>query len=235
MLGAASMEAGRFLSARQSFDDALALGDESPRTALGFALSAIATGDRAAAIGVLEDWRDEIPAADLGLALALAGQAEQGALILSNAVRNGDNTPKSRQNLAYSLALSGNWAAARIMAAEDVPADQLDARIIQWASMARPEDAPVRVATLLGTRSPILPAMRNSPQRRSAKRLAEKFRSRSKLSRQPRNCPRLQRRNQPRWLLRKPSSRKNFNRPWQPSNLPPRLPHRRRRLRRRSK
>jgi Flp pilus assembly protein TadD len=153
MLGAAYMEAGRFLSARTSFDDAMALGDESARTALGYALAAIATGDRGAALEVLEDWRDDIPAADLGLALALAGATEQGVHVLSNAVRGGDNTPKSRQNLAYALALNGNWAGARIMAAEDVPADQLDARISQWAAMAQPEQSQNRVAALLGTRA----------------------------------------------------------------------------------
>ncbi|MFN3511022.1 MAG: tetratricopeptide repeat protein, partial [Tsuneonella troitsensis] len=151
-LGAAYMEAGRFLSARTSFDDAMALGDESARVALGYALAAIATGDRVAALEVLEDWRDDIPAADLGLALALAGETEQGVHVLSNAVRGGDNTPKSRQNLAYALALNGNWAGARIMAAEDVPLDQLDARISHWAAMARPEESPNRVAALLGTR-----------------------------------------------------------------------------------
>ena len=36
-LGAAYMEAGRFLAARTSFDDAMKLGDTSPRTALGLA------------------------------------------------------------------------------------------------------------------------------------------------------------------------------------------------------
>ena len=64
----------------------------------------------------------------LGLDVQLAGETEQGVHVLSNAVRGGDNTPKSRQNLAYALALNGNWAGARIMAAEDVPLDQLDAR-----------------------------------------------------------------------------------------------------------
>ena len=152
MLGAAYLEAGRFLSARTSFDDAMTLGDETPRTALGFALASIATGDRAAALDVLEDWRDDIPAADLGLALALAGQSDQGVAILSNAVRNGDDTPKTRQNLAYALALNGNWGGARIMAAQDVPLDKLDARMAQWAATARPEDAQGRVAALLGTR-----------------------------------------------------------------------------------
>lgn len=151
-LAAAYMEAGRFLSARTSFDDALELGDESPRTVLGFALAAIATGDRGAALQVLGEWQSEIPAADLGLALALAGDTPRAIHVLSNAVRGGDNTPKVRQNLAYALALNGNWAGARIMAAEDVPADRLDARMAQWAAMAQAEQSASRIATLLGTR-----------------------------------------------------------------------------------
>lgn len=153
MLGAAYLDAGRFVSAMTSFDDAMTLGDESARTALGFALAAIGSGDRGAALEVLEDWRDDIPAADLGLAFALAGDNAQGTQILSNAVRSGDETAKTRQNLAYALALGGNWGAARIIAAQDVPANQLDARIQQWAAMAAPEASQTRVATLLGTRA----------------------------------------------------------------------------------
>ncbi|MFA9200376.1 MAG: SPOR domain-containing protein [Cypionkella sp.] len=151
-LGAAYMEAGRFLSARTSFDDALELGDESARTALGFALASIATGDTGAALQVLDEWQGDIPAADLGLALALAGDTARGVHVLTGAVRGGDNTPKARQNLAYALALNGNWAGARIMAAEDVPADQLDQRLAEWARMAQAEHGPTRVAALLGTK-----------------------------------------------------------------------------------
>jgi Flp pilus assembly protein TadD len=169
MLGAAYMDAGRFLAARTSFDDAMELGDDTSRTALGFALASVAAGDRASAVQVLSDWRDDIPAADLGLALALAGEPQQGVFVLSNAIRSGDNTPKTRQNLAYAMALAGSWAGARIMAAEDVPADQLEARMAQWASLARPEESTNRVAVLLGTRAvadpgqPVELALANHP------------------------------------------------------------------------
>lgn len=149
MLGAAYLNAGRFQSAATTFDDAMKLGDTSPRTALGYALAAIGMGDNRAAVAVLEDWRDEIPAADLGLALALAGQPERGAGILGNALRAGENTPKLRQNLAYAYALQGNWQAARVMAAEDVTGSALDARISEWAMMARPEEYQRRIAGLL--------------------------------------------------------------------------------------
>ena len=169
MLGAAYMEAGRFLAARTSFDDAMELGDDSARTALGYALASIAAGDRAAALDVLNEWRDDIPAADLGLALALAGDTQNGVFVLSNAVRGGDNTPKTRQNLAYAMALNGSWAGARIMAAEDVPAGQLDARLAQWAALARPDQSANRVAALLGTKvvadagQPVELALANHP------------------------------------------------------------------------
>ena len=150
MLGAAYMEAGRFQSAATTFADAMQLGDESPRTALSYALALTAAGDALGALSVLDDWRDDIPAADLGLAVALAGRPEQGAQILANALRAGENTPKVRQNLAYAFALGGNWLQARIMASEDVPADQVDARLSQWAAAARPDAQGVRVASLLG-------------------------------------------------------------------------------------
>jgi hypothetical protein len=67
-----------------------------------------------------------------------------------NGVRSAEEaTPKLRQNLAYAYALAGNWRAARVMAAEDVPADQLEARLAQWAQTSAPEMAPQRVAALL--------------------------------------------------------------------------------------
>ena len=149
-LGNSYLAAGRFASARQAFDDALALGDVSPRTALGFVLASIGVGDNRAAIETLDQWRDAMSPADAGLAYALAGNPAMGAQILTNALRAGDNTATVRQNLAYTHALGGQWATARILAAEDVPPDELDERISQWASVARPEDYTARVAALIG-------------------------------------------------------------------------------------
>lgn len=150
LLGAAYLEAGRFQAAATSFGDALDLGDENPRTVLSFALAKIALGEPRAAVSVLDDNARGIDPADLGLALALAGQPERGVHVLVNAVRSAEEaTPKLRQNLAYTYALAGNWRAARVMAAEDVPADQLEARIAQWAAMSAPDMAPQRIASLL--------------------------------------------------------------------------------------
>lgn len=150
LLGAAYLEAGRFQSAATTFGDALELGDSNPRTVLSFALAKIAIGDTKAAVGMLDGYSAAIDPADLGLALALAGQPERGVGVLVNGVRSAEEaTPKLRQNLAYAYALAGNWRAARVMAAEDVPADQLEARLAQWAQASAPEMAAQRVATLL--------------------------------------------------------------------------------------
>ena len=150
LLGAAYLESGRFQSAATSFGDALDLGDENPRTVLSYALAKAALGDGNAAVAVLDEYAKLIDPADLGLALALAGQPERGVHVLVNAVRNSDEaTPKLRQNLAYTYALAGNWRAARVMAQEDVPADQVDVRLTQWAATASPEQSLQRVASLL--------------------------------------------------------------------------------------
>ena len=150
LLGAAYLEAGRFESAATSFGDALNLGDENPRTVLSFALAKIALGKGRAAVAALDEYSQAIDPADLGLALALAGEPERGASVLVNAVRSSEEaSPKLRQNLAYTYALAGNWRMARVMAEQDVPADQLDARLSQWASMSAPEMFQQRIATML--------------------------------------------------------------------------------------
>lgn len=150
LLGATYLEAGRFESAAVAFGEAIELGDSNPRTVLSYALTQIANGNNTAALQQLQAHESAIPSADLGLALALAGSPERGVHYLVNAVRNGDTSAKARQNLAYTYALAGNWPAARVMAAEDVPAGQVDARLAEWATTARPEDYMVRVAKLLG-------------------------------------------------------------------------------------
>lgn len=151
LLGAAYLEDGRFTAAATSFADAMELGDTAPRTVLSFALAKIALGQSQTALAVLDDHAGSIDPADLGLALALAGQPERGVHVLINAVRSLEqSTPKLRQNLAYSYALAGNWRAAQVMAAEDVSADQLQARLSQWAAHAAPEMYQQRIASLLG-------------------------------------------------------------------------------------
>ncbi len=149
-LGLAYLAEGRFDSATTAFDDGIRLGDNSPRTALSLALAKIGAGHDREALAILEQQRDSIPVSDMGLALALAGDSTRGVALLADALRAGDNTAKLRQNLAYAYALDGRWREARTMMAQDVPADQIDERISDWALRAKPQDYQQRVAGLLG-------------------------------------------------------------------------------------
>ncbi len=175
LLGNAYLKSGRFDSAAVAFNDAMTLGDNSTRTALTLALAKIGAGRNLEAVALLDDWRDSIPASDLGLALALAGESARGVAILADAIRSGDNTAKTRQNLAYAYALDGRWREARLMVMQDVPADQVDLRLGTWASTIQPEAGHLRVAALLDVpvaSDPGLPArlaLANSP---SAEQLA---------------------------------------------------------------
>lgn len=150
LLGSAYLRAGRFEAARQAFDEAMQLGEDSGKAALSLALADIALGRGNEAVDTLNTYRDSIPASDYGLAMAMAGQTQTGIAALTDAIRNGENTPKTRQNLAYAYALDGSWGEAKLMAQQDVPADRLSERLQTWAFMARPEDTRRRVAALLG-------------------------------------------------------------------------------------
>lgn len=149
-LGHAYLRAGRFASAETALADAVSLGDSGGRTALALALAEIANGKSREAVGVLDNARDAIQPADLGLAMALAGEGARGVAILSEAMRSGDGSAKLRQNLAYANALDGHWAEARVLAAIDLPVDAIDARITQWAETSAPEAYRRRVVSLLG-------------------------------------------------------------------------------------
>ncbi|GGC08060.1 hypothetical protein GCM10011494_28390 [Novosphingobium endophyticum] len=149
-LAQAYLTAGRFDSAATTFEDAVALGGDNARIGLGMALAYIGAGRNAEAFAVLGRWRDQISASDFGLAVALSGQPAMGVAVLTDAVRAGDANAKTRQNLAYAYALNGQWTQARLIASQDVPADQLDARLTEWAAKARPEASRERVAGLIG-------------------------------------------------------------------------------------
>jgi len=149
VLGAAYLESGRFASAATSFQDAIDLGDASPRTALSLALALTAEGKQPQAVKLLGDWEGSIAAGDLGLAYSLAGAPERGIQVLTKALRGGENTAKVRQNLAYSYALAGHWKDARLMASEDIPADAVGKRMAQWAGEVHPDAYRERVALLL--------------------------------------------------------------------------------------
>lgn len=150
MLAQAYLANGRFASARQSLDDALALGDASARTVISLALMHVAEGRTNAALALLQEHRDTIPASDYGLALALAGDTRTGVEVLGQLIRSGDNTAKVRQNLAFAYALDGRWREAQIMAGQDLDPQVAQQRIAEWARIAHPDAHAQRVASVLG-------------------------------------------------------------------------------------
>ncbi len=109
LLGQGYLQAGRFASARQAFTDALQLDPQDGRSALNLALAMIAGGNGQGARALLQRHAGAIPAADLGLALSLSGDPAEGVRILTAAAREQGASVKTRQNLALSLALAGQW------------------------------------------------------------------------------------------------------------------------------
>jgi hypothetical protein len=91
-----------------------------------------------------------VPPGDLGLADALAGQAQRGIAMLEPAARAADADARVRQNLALAYALAGDWRNAQAIAAQDISPAELGARMRQWASFAQPAASWDQVAHLLG-------------------------------------------------------------------------------------
>lgn len=150
LLGETYLFAGRFISAAQALGEALSLDPSNGRTALNLALAQIATGEWGTARQTLQTHATVIPASDRGLAFALAGDPASAVTLLTDAARQPGADAKTRQNLALALALAGQWQQARAVAGIDLSPDQLDGRILQWASFARPQNAYDQVASLLG-------------------------------------------------------------------------------------
>lgn len=160
-LGDAYLSAGRFRAAAEVLADAVALGDTRAPTALRLTLALIGDGQADAAQALLANRAQDWPAADLGLALALAGQAHTAMRVLETAVREDLGNPALRQNLALAYALAGRWREARLMASLDLPADQIGARIERWAAMAQAGVSARRLALLL--RVPFAPSDEGLP------------------------------------------------------------------------
>lgn len=170
LLGQAYLSSGRFSSAESAFSDSLSLSPDDARVALNLALAQIANGRNDSAIRTLETHRQSLSAADFGLALALAGDPKGAVSLLEIAARDGRADVKLRQNLALSYALAGKWTNARVMAAQDLSLDLVDARMTQWAEFVSPKASSQQVAALLGVKpvtdagQPMRLALANSGQ-----------------------------------------------------------------------
>lgn len=150
LLGNAYFAAGRFQSAEMAYRDSLTLYSNQPRVVLKLALIEIALGKSGEALSFLDAAKDVIDPSDYGLAIALAGHPGDAIPVLEAAARDQNADSRVRQNLALAYALSGDWTNARAVAAQDVPADQVDARIHQWMQLASPKRTSDQVAALVG-------------------------------------------------------------------------------------
>jgi Flp pilus assembly protein TadD len=151
LLGQAYLGDGRFSSATSALSEAMELGAKDSNTVIALTLAYIAQGKNDRAADLLKRNFDVVPASDMGLALALAGDTNSAIYMLTEAARAPDATARTRQNLALAFALSGRWAQARILAAQDLSLDKVEARMLEWSKLAEQPDAGLRVASLLGT------------------------------------------------------------------------------------
>ena len=150
LLGNAYFKAGRFSSAEAAYKDALTIYSNQPQVILKLALVESALGKKNEAVAFLEAGRSVLDASNYGLALTLAGRPADAIPVLEDAAREQGADATVRQNLALAHALAGEWTEARTIAAQDVPADKLDARIQQWMQLASPKKASDQVAALTG-------------------------------------------------------------------------------------
>ena len=150
LLGRAYIAAGRFASAQSALADAMALGNADASTIVSLALVQVAQGRAEEARALLAAHADTVPAGDYGLAMAMAGDPAEGVRILSEAIHDPSATARTRQNLAYAYALAGRGTDARLMAGLDMEPLAANKRISDWAQMAEPSLAPLRVAALIG-------------------------------------------------------------------------------------
>jgi Flp pilus assembly protein TadD len=146
---------GRFQSAAATYADVVSLDPSNQRASLRLALCSIAQGRREAAVAVLDAVADTAPAADVGLAYALAGQPKRAIALLEPAAHAPEATGRVRQNLAFAYALAGNWEKARAIASQDVSPADLGPRLAQWASLATPAAAADQVSVLLGVHAAV--------------------------------------------------------------------------------
>jgi Flp pilus assembly protein TadD len=150
LLGRAYVADGRFVSAETALTDAMTLGNADARTIVSLALVKVALGKGAEAHDLLVANADKLPAADYGLALAMAGDPVEGVRVLTEAVDGPSSSARTRQNLAYAYALAGRWKDARVMVGQDLDPLAANQRIQQWAMIAEPSLAPQRVAAVMG-------------------------------------------------------------------------------------
>jgi Flp pilus assembly protein TadD len=150
LLGNAYFAGGRFRSAETAYKDSLSIYPNQAQVMLKLALVQTALGKKADAVATLKAARPALGESNYGLAMALAGRNAEAIRVLEPVARDAHADATARQNLALAYAFAGNWDNARAIAAQDVPAGQLDGRIHQWMQLASPKSAADQVAALTG-------------------------------------------------------------------------------------
>ena len=150
LLGNAYFAGGRFRSAESAYKDSLSIYPNQAQVMLKLALVQTALGEKNQAVATLNAVRPAVGDSNYGLGLALAGHTAEAIRVLEPAARETNADATVRQNLALAYAFAGNWDNARAIAAQDVPAGQLDARIHQWMQLASPRSPADQVAALTG-------------------------------------------------------------------------------------
>ena len=152
ILGNAYFAGGRFHSAEGAYRDSLSINSNQPQIVLKLALVQIAQGKTDEAVNLLNAGRGVLNPSDYGLALALAGHTAEAIAVLDPAAREVSADATVRQNLALAHALAGDWENARVIAAQDVSAGDLDGRIHQWMQLSNPSHPYDQVAALVGVK-----------------------------------------------------------------------------------
>jgi len=150
LLGNSYFAGGRFRSAETAYRETLTIDPSQSQVVLKLALVEIAQGKNREAVAFLNQARGVLDPSDYGLALALAGRPAEAIMVLNAAARQDGADATVRQNLALAHALAGDWDEARTIAAQDVPANQLDGRIHQWMQLAAPKSPADQIAALIG-------------------------------------------------------------------------------------
>src|ERR1044072_1276278 len=90
LLGRSYLSNARYQSAHAAFEDAITLGANDAPTIVSPALVRTALGSDGDARALLSDHISDLPAADYGLAMAVAGDPNEGVRALLEAVRQPD-------------------------------------------------------------------------------------------------------------------------------------------------
>lgn len=146
------MQDGRFSAAAMAYADAAELIEFQSDSVISYALAKVAEGDRQGAVAWLTEMADGLPASDLGLALALAGDHDGALYVLGEASRRSDATAQTRQNLSLALALAGRWAQASLVASQDLPMNRVKKRMVEFSALASQPSKASQIASLMGVK-----------------------------------------------------------------------------------